>query len=498
MRSLGFTHLAVIVAATVPKKHAPTEARNCPGNVYIDGYGLTQLIPSNYVSLSTHAMTQIRDGKIAPEPNSRGYFGRACKRGHYDIDQYLTLNLLGHQLSLTVDLNGAGCGCNVAFYLTSMGQNDADVDSECGDYYCDANNICGASCSEIDIMEANQYAWHSTLHDKHDHSGFGMGYGGGGYGWNGPRDWEQLDYGPGGRCVDTDQPFRLETAFPLNEDCKFAGVEVTVWQLGKPCKLNLDLSNYPARGMQELHDALKAGMVPVVSYSSSDNLGWLDGGGSDRKGPCARDAPDKCRSSVTLANFSIHKLDVEKQSCPEQVLTDKPPSLIPTLMPQSKPLSKVTTAVPKPSASVVVTKAHTTQSTLALTPAAAPAQLMQPTPPKLPTQQGIAYTDNDRWLAFLGCLAAAAVFVACIWLVVAIVPALQPQPCALELPPDTLLAREISEVSRVSPTPGRVPNTALQTNRPAPVPVPGSRENPPQQPLHSSEPPLAVEPSDCS
>merc|ERR1740123_2764553 len=216
----------------------------------------------------------------------------------------------------------------------------------------------------------------------------------------------------------------------MNDRCKFAGMEVTLWQAGKPCKLNLELSNYPA-GMQELHDALNAGMVPVVSYWSSDNLAWLDGSGSDRQGPCAVDAPDKCRSSVTLSNFSIHKLDAKKQTCPEQVLTDKPPSLMmPTLMPPVKPPSEVQTQVQESSTSVAATNVHATESVRK--PATTAVLLVQPTPKsqrkppvkpaKLPAQAGIAYTDNDWLLAVLACLASVAVFVACIWLLVAVVP----------------------------------------------------------------------------
>lgn len=323
-------------------------------------------------------------------------------------------------------------------------------------------------------MEANQHAWHSTLHGKHDHSGFGMGYGGGGYGWNGPRDWNGADYGPGGRCVDTTLPFQLEAAFPMNDKCEFAGMEVTLWQAGKPCKLNLELSNYPA-GMQELHDALKAGMVPVVSYWTSDNLAWLDGSGSDRQGPCAVDTPDKCQSKVTLSNFSIHKLHNEQQECPEQVLTDEPPGLMPTQMPPSKPPSDVQTEA-ETASTPVANRARATEGMRK-----PEAKMVQPIPPKLPTRARMAYTENDWWLAVIACLAVVAVLIACIWLLVAVVPALQPQPSVLLVP------REQSDLSHVSPLPDRVPNTMLQKQYRATGPAHlASMPEHPQPPVHTT------------
>jgi len=281
----------------------------CPGEFSVRGYGSVSLVPTGWKTTKGPKETVVHGTQIVPHMDSRAYFADHCTPGAYDRHQYMASDLRGKKIKYTVDLSGAGCGCNAAFYLTSMRQNERP--SECHDYYCDANNVCGESCTEIDIQEANQYAWHSTLHASTDHSGEGAGYGGGKKGWNGPRDWTAAQYGPGAKCIDTKAPFEVVVSFPVDFEGSLLAMEVTLSQKGHSCPLSVKLDKY--KGMQELSSALEAGMTPIVSYWSDDDMLWLDGKGADGKGSCARDHAAACGDSVSFSGFSIESLPHPKK-----------------------------------------------------------------------------------------------------------------------------------------------------------------------------------------
>ena len=113
-----------------------------------------------------------------------------------------------------------------------------------GDYYCDANYVCGSdsACTEIDVMEANGRAWHSTLHLVNDatvdQAGSPMGLGGG------YSDFSVDQYGPGGSHVDTRAPFNVAVRFPVTSAGKLAAVEVALSQGGGAATLTLNMTEY--------------------------------------------------------------------------------------------------------------------------------------------------------------------------------------------------------------------------------------------------------------
>lgn len=287
----------------------------CPGQINVQGLGNVTLVNAfwNVPGDPAGMVGVTEDGKITPFMKGRTYWADACvPTGYsmaYDHKSYTALPLLGRRLRYTTDLSGAGCGCNGALYLTSLQQNA--VVSGCSDFYCDANHVCGVSCAEIDLQEANMYAWHSTLHVLDDGSGIAAGYGGGGDNWNGQRDWTSSEYGPHGGCISTLLPFQVSVSFPVSSTGRLEAMDVLLSQQGRPCNLTVSLRNYAFAGrdaMEELSRTLAAGMTPIVSYWSAKNMLWMDGRGADRLGPCEEDLPDLCSAKVDFYDFSVEDI----------------------------------------------------------------------------------------------------------------------------------------------------------------------------------------------
>jgi len=305
----GVTPLPLLLLAAGRLLLGAGGSPTCPGSFDIAGHGRVSLVPTGWPKGGSDV--EVTDqGAVVPHMSGRAYFSESCSAGLYDNKQYLGLPLLGKTFRYTTDMSNSGCGCNAALYLVSMRQNTDP--SKCHDFYCDANKVCGVNCAEIDIQEANAYAWHSTLHTSQDKSGVGKGFGGGGRGWSGPRDFTARQYAPGAECVDTSQPFEVEVSFPLDASGHLKAMQVTLSQEGHSCPLTMSLDTY--KGMAELHDALAAGMTPVVSYWSDDDMLWLDGVGKDMQGPCVQDSTKFCTEKVRFYDFSIE--DMPDQPAP--------------------------------------------------------------------------------------------------------------------------------------------------------------------------------------
>ena len=162
------------------------------------------------------------NGAEANFPQSRWYLGNKDGNGGYAPDIYYAPNLLGGSIEYDVNLSQASCGCNIALYLVQMPGYNADGSpnpSQGGDYYCDANDVGGMWCPEMDIMEANSFAWHTTPHKcdapsgKHfnncDRGGCGKAF----------SDVDRNGMGPGGQYrINTQNEFHAKGSFNQSGD----------------------------------------------------------------------------------------------------------------------------------------------------------------------------------------------------------------------------------------------------------------------------------------
>ncbi|CAJ1358901.1 unnamed protein product [Effrenium voratum] len=309
--------LALAVAEVCDPSGNATCAK-CAGSIEVQGAGKFQMTNAYWnVPDEKAGDVEVIGNKVTPQMKGRTYWTDQCN-GQYDHNKYANISFLGKQLQFTTDISGAGCGCNAALYLTSLRQSQQL--SGCEDFYCDANSVCGLRCVEIDLMEANMYAWHTTMHVADDGSGIGAGYGGG-INWNGHRDWVREDYGPSGRCISTAFPFqarmaghtmrRVTIGFPLDQG-RLRAMTVKLTQ-GRVCDLETEVptSWYHFQGRDssaEITEAMAAGMTPIISYWSAPNMLWMDGVGADGLGPCAQDLPELCGESVQFYDFKLESL----------------------------------------------------------------------------------------------------------------------------------------------------------------------------------------------
>merc|ERR1719336_2584597 len=91
-------------------------------------------------------------------------------------------------------------------------------------------------------------------------------------------------------------------------------MNVELSQDGRPCTVKISLSQYA--GMAELSGAVGAGMTPVISYWSSDDMLWMDGKGSDGQGPCGADSAASCSDAVKFYDFSVEGIGAAAPGAP--------------------------------------------------------------------------------------------------------------------------------------------------------------------------------------
>jgi cellulase len=124
---------------------------------------------------------------------------------------FKNFSLLGKTLSYDIDVSTVGCSCNAALYFVSMPgfTQSGQADPTSGrDYYCDANEVGGEYCWELDTYEGNKYTVQTTPHKCDSAAGQHI--------WNcdrggcGQNAWYADNKGmcPDGSCkINTSQPY---------------------------------------------------------------------------------------------------------------------------------------------------------------------------------------------------------------------------------------------------------------------------------------------------
>ncbi|CAE7639881.1 egl1 [Symbiodinium sp. CCMP2592] len=244
-----------------------------------------------------------------------------CKAGNFEM-----LKLPGKTITATVFLNGAGCGCNVNFFLVAM---PASSLGEYGDCYCDANCVGGNCCNELrrlrllkekppalqfptiqefDLNEMNTHAVQACVgvptnecvcsvtnhlcgdpptHETCDGNGSPV------------MNFSPNLFGPGnGNTIDTEHPFNYSVQFQEviysehNPDNHLV-VAATIRQGDKV--VTNTMANAALTGMWS---QLASGMVLVFDYWQSSDMTWLDGASCQ--------APESCSGNkAQVSNMHI-------------------------------------------------------------------------------------------------------------------------------------------------------------------------------------------------
>ena len=245
---------------------------------------------------------RVYNTSITLQGGGRVYIGNSPSNS-LDPNSYFNFDLQddksqSKRLTFDVDMNEVGCNCNGALYLVTMpayNSNQQLQPGKDGSYYCDANQVGGTYCPEMDVMEANKYAMASTAHTcnyipPHYYSYCDRG----GCGTN-VLDAHLGEFGPG-KKIDTNRPFTLSVEFSKGGNDRLSSITNTFQQNGQTISFNACNPDY----LQWMGYSLP-GIVMTMSLWGTGNGGmsWLDGK-SGCQGGCNLDV-----SKVTFSNIHV-------------------------------------------------------------------------------------------------------------------------------------------------------------------------------------------------
>jgi len=245
----------------------------------IDGAKTDLMVVS---ALASTAVYNVSASGFGLKHNYRTYLVRECPQSFTPTMYAPEFSFLGKTLSYTVDLAKVPCACNAALYLVAAPGYDANqkpFPSQSGDYYCDANQVGGLYCPEMDIMEANNAAFQVTPH-KCD-APQGLHYNNcdrGGCGLNTHRI-NATAFGPGQNFgVNTQLPFRVATSFLTDGSGQLSSIKTELSQGSQRVVLTHNSNNCGSTYLPNLTAIMKQGMVITFSLwgDTGSTMSWMD------------------------------------------------------------------------------------------------------------------------------------------------------------------------------------------------------------------------------
>ena len=221
--------------------------------------------------------------------NSQTYLANNEGKGtnHWDTvltgDMFYKPNLLGGSFEYDIDLSQSTCGCLATVYFTGMPGIDTsgkpDPRSNVS-YYC-AGQDTTQPCPEIDVMEANQHAWQTTLHQC-DENATVKGHYDGCDSWGFDKKIWEMDknaYGPGEQfTINTQNDFHTKFEYKADNG-KLVQVVTTLSQGDKSFVITQDDTDPNHAGytdyLERMQSHIESGMTLVFSNWGT-NVHWLD------------------------------------------------------------------------------------------------------------------------------------------------------------------------------------------------------------------------------
>ena len=201
-----------------------------------------------------------------------------------DPNGFYRPGLVGGSIEYDIGLSQVDCRCNSAFYMVSAPAKNEDGSfnpSSGGDYYCDANNVGGAWCPEMDIQEANKYAFRMTPHrcDAPNSKGHYYNCDRGGCGKSIYEAAGRNAYGPGGQYrINTNNWFHVKIDFVKGGD-RLTAIVLTLMQGSNSVSMTVADSDCAWGYLDAMKGPLESGMALVSSNWGGPNIdmSWLDG-----------------------------------------------------------------------------------------------------------------------------------------------------------------------------------------------------------------------------